>query len=45
MNENESTDRKFPSQANIRLAIVLGLIAIMLAIMPFFYLREMVVPN
>ena len=44
MNEHEHIRKKKPDQANIRLAIILALVALMLAMMPFFYLTDMVVP-
>lgn len=44
MNEDEHIRKNNPNQANIRLAIILALVALMLAMMPFLYLKDMVIP-
>ena len=44
MNENTETqtEKKDMRKANIMIALILGLIAFSVAIMPFFYLRDQV---
>jgi len=44
MIENEDINIKNNTVANIWTAIVLGAIAIIIGIMPFFYLKDMVKP-
>ena len=47
MNEQTETEleRKDPSNANKWTAIVLISIAVLIAVMPFFYLRDVVFPG
>lgn len=40
--EHGETEKKDMSRANLVLAVVLGLIAFSVAMMPFFYLRDQV---
>lgn len=40
--EHGKTEKKDMSKANLVLALVLGLIAFSVAMMPFFYLRDQV---
>ncbi len=43
MNKEQHTEKKDMSKANIMLAVILGLIAFSVAVMPFFYLNKTVV--
>lgn len=43
MNENNEIKKKDMTKANILVAVTLGLIALTVAIMPFFYLNNAVV--
>jgi len=43
MNENNELGKKDTTKANIIVAVVLGLIALTVALMPFFYLNKAVV--
>lgn len=43
MNENNDIEKKDMRKANIIIAVVLGLIALTVATMPFFYLNNAVV--
>lgn len=43
MNENNDTEKKDMSKANLWVAVILGLIALTVALMPFFYLNNAVV--
>jgi len=43
MNENNEAEKKDMSKANLWLAVVFGLIAFTVALMPFFYLTNAVV--
>ncbi|MCW8911277.1 MAG: hypothetical protein OQK76_11745 [Gammaproteobacteria bacterium] len=44
MTENENVEVKNNTAANLWTAIVLGVIALIVGIMPFFYLKDMVAP-
>lgn len=43
MNENNEIEKKDTSRANIIIAVVLGLIALTVSLMPFFYINNAVV--
>ena len=43
MNENKDIEKKDMTKANITIAVVLGLIALTVATLPFFYLNNAVV--
>ena len=45
MTENENIEHKNSTVANIWTAIILGTIALIVGIMPFFYLKDMVTPG
>jgi len=42
MNENNEIEKKDMTKANIMLAVVFGLIALSIATMPFFYIKNAV---
>jgi len=44
MIENEEVNTKNSTAANIWTAVVLGTIALIVGLMPFFYLKDMVKP-
>lgn len=45
MNENETLETREPVVSNLKLAIFLGLVALIVGLMPFFYLKDMTVPG
>jgi len=45
MNESNEIEIKNIAPSNLRMAIVLAVIALIVGVMPFFYLKNMVIPN
>ncbi len=45
MNENKNIAVKDAASSNIRMAIILGIVALIVGLMPFLYLRNMVIPS